>query len=95
MKTKEKYEVYVEDNRVKFRIGVQGFTLDYEGDEDDLPASLDWMREMLDNALNRLVKDETELDEIVKLMERIRALEKYLDLEYIEVSTSYYNKLRR
>ena len=60
MKTKEKYEVYVEDNRVKFRIGVQGFTLDYQGDEDDLPASLNWMREMLQRALDRLAKGETE-----------------------------------
>lgn len=58
--SKEKYEVFVEDNRVKFRIGVQGFTLDYEGDEDDLEASLDWMREMLDNALSQLAKGETE-----------------------------------
>ena len=57
---KPKYETFIEGGRVYFRVGVQKFTLDYEGDEDDLDASLEWMREMLHRALDRLAKGETE-----------------------------------
>ena len=57
---KPKYETFIEDGRVHFRVGAQGFTLDYEGDEDDLEASLDWMREMLQRALDRLAKGGTQ-----------------------------------
>lgn len=58
--SKIEYETYIENYKVKFRIGVQGFTLDYEGDDDELDDSLEWMREMLQRALDNLAKSETE-----------------------------------
>ena len=54
---KPKYKTFIEDGRVKFQVGVQGFTLDYQGDDDDLAPSLEWMREMLDRALGQLAAD--------------------------------------
>lgn len=53
-----KYETFIEGGRVYFRVGGQQFMLDYEGDEYDLEASLEWMRKMLQKALDNLAKGE-------------------------------------
>ena len=56
--SKLEYATFIEAGQVKFHVGVQGFTLDYKGDEDDLSASLEWMRQMLQDAIDNLAKGE-------------------------------------
>ena len=58
--SKVHHVTFIEDGQVKFHIGPQGFTLRYEGDEDNLDASLEWMRQMLQEALDRLAKGKQE-----------------------------------
>lgn len=52
------WKVTVEDNKVRFYIGVQSFTIDYHPDEDNMEESNAWMAKMLHHALSNLAQNE-------------------------------------
>jgi hypothetical protein len=52
------YEVFIQDDNVKFMIGSQKFTIRFDPENEDnitKEMQLEWMRDMLDKALNQLV----------------------------------------
>ena len=46
-------EIFIENNKVKFMQGVQTFTIDYEGNEEELK----WMAEQLDTCFKKFMHE--------------------------------------
>jgi hypothetical protein len=63
-----KFKTFVADEQVCFTIGVQSFRLDYEPDEETgvKAKQLEWMRSMLEEALQALAEKPLRLRDMVR-----------------------------
>ena len=80
-------EIFIENNKVQFKQGVQTLTIDYEGDEEELK----WMAEQLDTCFKKFmheVKIETINEYTEKTIQNLisnKSQEHLTDIEFMKL----------